>query len=221
MRFPMTDYTVEPVPAGTLQASPAGVQAFVEAKFGLSMHWGLYAIAGRGEWVYYTERIPFEVYRQRLALFNPTRFNAEEWADLLLESGQKFLVITAKHHDGFCLWDAAETEWKITNTAFKRDVLAELAPALHERGLGLHFYYSLVDWTHPAYRNDWPAYVAYYQGQLRELLTRFGNIGGILFDGYWPPWPWKATMSTNISTRAVHGIWQAPTTLSTPCSRTR
>ncbi len=186
MRWPKEQLPFEPVPAGTREATPAGVQAFVDAKFGLSMHWGLYALQGRGEWVYYNERIPWETYRQRLRAFNPTRFNAEEWADLLLESGQHFLLITAKHHDGFCLWDAATTDWKITNTPFKRDVLAELAVALRDRGLGLHFYYSLLDWTHPAYRTDWPAYIAYYQGQLRELLTRYGPIGGILFDGCWP-----------------------------------
>jgi alpha-L-fucosidase len=104
----------------------------------------------------------------------------------MLESGMKFLTITSKHHDGFCLWDTALTEWKITHTAYRRDVLAELAPALRDRGLKLHFYYSLLDWTHPAYRNDWPAYVAYYQGKLRELCTSFGEIGGFIFDGYWP-----------------------------------
>jgi len=180
------DYAFEDVSAVKLQASPAGVKAFIDARFGLSVHWGLYSINGRGEWVCFNERIPSDTYRQRLGLFNPVRFDAEEWADLMLEAGQKFLLITSKHHDGFCLWDTALTDWKITNTPFRRDVLAELAPALRERGIALHFYYSLVDWTHPAYRRDWAAYVAYYQGQLRELCTRFGKIGGILFDGYWP-----------------------------------
>jgi alpha-L-fucosidase len=178
-------YDVETVET-TTQATPEGLQAFVNARYGLSVHWGLYSINGRGEWVYFNERIPWETYRTRLGEFNPVRFNAEEWADLMLESGQKLLLITSKHHDGFCLWDSALTDWKITNTPFKRDVLAELAKALHDRGLKLHFYYSLLDWTRPEYRNDWPAYVAYYQGQLSELLTNYGEIGGILFDGYWP-----------------------------------
>lgn len=183
-----TDETgrVEDTRRAKLQASPEGVRAFLEARFGLSMHWGLYALAGRGEWVYYTERIPWETYRTRMARFNPQRFNAEEWADLMLESGQKFLLITSKHHDGFCLWDTQVGDFKVTNTAFRRDIIGELAPALRDRGLGLHFYYSLLDWTHPAYRHDWPAYVAYYQAQLRELLTQYGPIGGVLFDGYWP-----------------------------------
>jgi alpha-L-fucosidase len=178
-------YTVEEVKQAT-QATPAGLQAYTSARYGLSVHWGLYSLNGRGEWVYFVERIPWQVYRARLGEFNPTRFNAEEWADLMLESGQKIFTITTKHHDGFCLWDTALTDWKITNTPFKRDVIAELAKALRERGLSLHYYYSLLDWTHPAYRNDWPAYVAYYQGQLRELLTNYGEIGGVLFDGYWP-----------------------------------
>jgi alpha-L-fucosidase len=178
-------FTVERVgEAG--QASQKGVQAFVEAKFGLTAHWGLYSINGRGEWVYYAERIPYEIYHQRMQAFNPTLFNAEEWADLMVEAGVKFFVLTSKHHDGFCLWDSALTEFKVTNTAFKRDIISELAPRLRERGIKFHFYYSLVDWTHPAYRTDWAAYVAYYQQQLRELLTNYGEIGGIVFDGYWP-----------------------------------
>jgi len=179
-------YQVEDTSTAKLQATPAGVQAFMNARFGLSVHWGLYALQGRGEWVYYQERIPLAKYQERLKQFNPVRFDAEEWADLMLESGQQFLLITSKHHDGFCLWDTPSTDWQITNTAFKRDVLAELAPALAARGIALHFYYSVLDWTHPSYRNDWPAYVAYYQGHIRELCTNFGKIGGIIFDGYWP-----------------------------------
>jgi alpha-L-fucosidase len=178
--------TPEDTSHARLQASPAGLQAFQQADLILSMHWGLYSLNGRGEWVMYQEQIPWQIYRQRVPFFNPTRFNAEEWADLLLEAGCKGLVITSKHHDGFCLWDTALTGWKITNTAFRRDPLAELSLALRERGLRLYFYYSLLDWTHPAYKNDWPAYVAYYQGHLRELLTNYGPIGSIVFDGYWP-----------------------------------
>ncbi|MHB9033168.1 MAG: alpha-L-fucosidase [Anaerolineae bacterium] len=170
----------------TGQASERGVRTFTEARYGLTAHWGLYSINGRGEWVYFAERIPLAVYRQRLEAFNPYHFNAEEWADLMVEAGVRFFMLTSKHHDGFCLWDTALTDFKVTNSAFKRDIIGELAPKLAERGIKFHFYYSLVDWTHPAYRTDWPAYVAYYQGQLRELLTNYGEIGGVLFDGYWP-----------------------------------
>lgn len=170
-----------------LQVSQIGLERFCKAGFGMSVHWGLYSLShSGGEWIYYTDRIPFETYRQRMKKFNPVRFNAEEWADLMVEAGQKFLLITSKHHDGFCLWDSAHTDFKVSNTAFKRDILAELSTALRDRGISLHFYYSLVDWTHPAYRNDWGKYVEYYQNQLKELCTNFGDVGGILFDGYWP-----------------------------------
>ena len=197
-------YTVEDTSRCRLQASPEGVKAFLEDGFGLSAHWGLYSINGRGEWVYWTERIPFDVYRRRMEEFNPTWFNAEEWADLVLESGQKFLLLTSKHHDGFCLWDTALTDWKITNTPFGRDVIAELAQALRDRGLKLHFYYSILDWTHPAYKTDWPAYVAYYQGQVRELCTSFGEIGGVIFDGYWPRGEFKGD---EVEWSAPKGEW--------------
>jgi len=184
--FIKTEYEVEDTSHAKLEAFEQGVQAFVEAGFGLSVHWGLYSLLQGTEWIYFQQRLAYDDYRQLLGRFNPVRFNAAEWADLMLEAGQQFLLITSKHHDGFCLWDTQLTDFKVTNTAFRRDVLAELAEALHERGLALHFYYSLLDWTHPAYRNDWQAYVAYYQGQIRELCTQFGQVGGFLFDGYWP-----------------------------------
>ncbi len=178
---------LEDTHAARLQASAEGVKRFMDAQYGLSVHWGLYSLSHHGgEWIYYQDQIPFETYRQRVSQFNPVRFNADEWGDLMVEAGQKFLFITTKHHDGFCLWDSALTEFKITHTPFGRDVLAELAPALQARGIALHFYYSLVDWTHPAYRTDWAAYRAYYQGQIRELCTNYGEIGGFVFDGYWP-----------------------------------
>ena len=182
------DYTIEDSSAATLRVTPEGLKLFKESPLALSVHWGLYSVGTEhaNEWVYYTNKIPHDEYLKRMELFNPTRFCADEWADLMVEAGMKFLLITSKHHDGFCLWDTQYTDFKSTNTAFGRDILAELAEALHARGVGLHFYYSLVDWTHPAYREDWPAYVAYYQNQLRELLTNFGQIDGVLFDGHWP-----------------------------------
>jgi alpha-L-fucosidase len=183
----LTDYHVEDTSHAKLQVSEKGMKRFLKAGYGLSVHWGLYSLSTEdNEWIYYNNQIPFHKYKKRVDRFNPTRFSAEEWADLILECGQKFLVITSKHHDGFCLWDSALTDFKVTNTPFGRDILQELAGALHERNLGLHFYYSLVDWTHPAYRTDWEAYVAYYQGQIRELCTQYGPIGGFIFDGYWP-----------------------------------
>jgi alpha-L-fucosidase len=181
------EYHVEDTSSATREASAKGVSRFTQAGVGLSAHWGLYALSTESnEWIYFHNRIPLDVYKERMQRFNPTRFHAEEWADLMVEAKMQFLLITTKHHDGFCLWDTEHTDFKITNTTFKRDVLAELAEALRQRNISLHFYYSLVDWTHPAYRRDWPSYVSYYQNQIRELCTRFGPIGGFLFDGYWP-----------------------------------
>ena len=184
---PISEYTAEDTSAARLSASAEGVRRFSAARLGLQMHWGLYSLSSRGnEWVYFTERIPLREYRQRMMQFDPRRFHAEEWADLMLESGQRFLLITSKHHDGFCLWDSAQTDFTVTGTPFARDIIGELAPALAARDLDLHLYYSLVDWTHPAYRRDWDEYVAYYQEQIRELCTSYGDISGFLFDGYWP-----------------------------------
>ncbi|OGJ85902.1 MAG: hypothetical protein A2268_08245 [Candidatus Raymondbacteria bacterium RifOxyA12_full_50_37] len=175
--------------AAKLHASQTGVRKFVKDGFGLTAHWGLYSLGTSGnEWALFNERIPVKKYMERMNEFNPSRFNADEWADLLLEAGAKFFMITSKHHDGFCLWDSDLTDFKVTNSPFKRNILAELAKALNDRGIPLHFYYSLVDWTHSAYKlkKTWNEYIAYYQGQVRELCTRFGKIGGVLFDGYWP-----------------------------------
>ena len=202
--YSKTDYTVEDTSSAHLAASEAGVQRFVEARYGLSVHWGLYALLRGTEWVYYQQRVPWDDYRALMQHFDPDRFNASEWADLMLEAGHKFLVFTSKHHDGFCLWNTALTEFKVTNTTFGRDVIAELAAALHERELGLHFYYSLLDWTHPAYRADWESYVAYYQGQVQELCTQFGEIGGIIFDGYWPR---QGFEGEQIDWFEAHGAW--------------
>ena len=177
---------VEDTSSAKLQASEAGLKDFIERGYGLSMHWGLYSLLFGDEWVYYNQRVPFDEYRGLMARFDPTRFNADEWGDLMLESGQKFLLITTKHHDGFCLWDTKLTDFRSTNTAFGRDIIAELAEAMDRRGLALHFYYSLVDWTHPDYRNNWSEYIGYYQAQLRELMSNYGRIGGVIFDGYWP-----------------------------------
>jgi alpha-L-fucosidase len=200
------NYKVEDTSAARLEVSPKGAEQFKQAGIGLSAHWGLYSLSTSGtEWIYFNDRIPLQTYRERLNLFNPQRFSAEEWADLLVEAGMKFLLITSKHHDGFCLWDSSYTDFKVTNTPFKRDILAELAPAFRARNLGLHFYYSLVDWTHAAYRLDWPAYVNYYQNQLRELCTRFGPISGIIFDGYWPRNPLDADVMQEYF--AARGPW--------------
>jgi alpha-L-fucosidase len=182
-----TDYTVEDTGSAVLEADPKAVERFRNCRTALTAHFGLYALSTHGnEWIYFADKIPYNEYKKRMDYFELKKFNADEWADLLLETGMSFFMITAKHHDGFCLWDSRYTDFKITNTAFGRDLISELADALHKRNLGLHFYYSLVDWTCPAYRADWPSYVQYYQNQLKELCSNYGKIDGVLFDGYWP-----------------------------------
>ncbi|HBO90495.1 MAG TPA: alpha-L-fucosidase, partial [Acidobacteria bacterium] len=186
-------------------------------KFGLFIHWGIYSVLGAGEWVMeergpasYTGRpgIPASQYDRLAAQFNPTQFDAREWVALAKASGMKYITITSKHHDGFAMYDSSLTDWNIVDrTPYGRDVLAELAEACREEGLKLFFYYSQLDWRHEDYfprgrtgrqagrpeNGNWDNYIDFMNGQLRELLTNYGEIGGIWFDGMWDKWdaPWR------------------------------
>ena len=176
-----------------------------EAKFGMFVHWGLYAIPagiwkgayvpGIGEWIQQGARIPVKEYEQLAKRFNPTRFNAREWAQLAREAGMKWIVITAKHHDGFCMFDTELTDYNIVRaTPFKRDPLKELVQACEEEGLRLGFYYSQrLDWHHPdgmgnhwdyePAKQDFTKYLReYVEPQLGELLTNYGPVAVIWFD---------------------------------------
>jgi len=175
------------------------------AKFGMFIHWGLYAIPagvwngvcvpGIGEWIQQRARIPVREYEKLAERFNPVKFNAEEWVHVAKEAGMKWIVITSKHHDGFCMFDTRLTDYNIVKaTPFKRDPLKELAEACRKNGIGLGFYHSqTLDWHHPhGMGNDWdydPAdqdftkYLReYVEPQLRELLTNYGPISVIWFD---------------------------------------
>jgi alpha-L-fucosidase len=168
------------------QAPPAAVRRFLRGQAGLSVHWGLYALLGRGEWVMNLEKIPRREYERLQARFHPAGFNAREWVGLAQEAGLGALLVTAKHHDGFCLFDTATTDYRITNTPWGRDPLQELAAECRRHRVALHVYYSILDWHHPHYRERSAAYIRYYQAQVRELCTNYGPLGGVLFDGYWP-----------------------------------
>jgi alpha-L-fucosidase len=175
------------------QASCTGVRWFQEARFGMFIHWGLYALPARGEWILSTEKIPIPEYEKLARQFHPDRFDAEEWVRLAAEAGQKYMVITSRHHDGFSMYDTALSDYKITTTPFKRDPLRELADACARRtGVKLGFYVSLLDWHHPAYRfraetgASWSEYIEFLHGQVRELCTQFGEIACIWMDGDWP-----------------------------------
>lgn len=172
-----------------LIASNTAVKEFMSDGIGLSVHWGLYSILGRGEWVMHTEKIPAQEYKMLMKSFNPVSFNADEWIFLIKQAGIKAFMITSKHHDGFCMFDSKYTDFKITNTQFGRDPMKDLSKACDKYDVKLHFYYSLLDWYHPDYQTNWKRYVEYYQNQIKELCTNYGRLGGILFDGWWPRFP--------------------------------
>jgi alpha-L-fucosidase len=175
----------------------ARMQWWREARFGMFIHWGVYSVLGRGEWVMHSEKIPVAEYEKLVPQFNPVKFDAREWVQLAKDAGQKYIVITSKHHDGFCMFDSALTDYDIMSTPFGRDVLKELADECHRQGIRICWYHSILDWHHPDYlpRREWDdrppdeadydRYIDYMKGQLRELLTNYGDIGIIWFDGGW------------------------------------
>jgi alpha-L-fucosidase len=175
------------------QVSSKGLTWFQDAKFGMFIHWGLYSLIGRGEWVMHWEQIPVSEYDQLAPQFNPVDFKADEWVKLAADAGQKYMVITSRHHDGFSMYDTKLNDYKITNTPFQRDPLAELAEACAKNGqVKLGFYVSLLDWHHPAYRFReesglaWDDYLDFLHGQVRELCNNFGEVCAFWFDGDWP-----------------------------------
>jgi len=167
-----------------------------EAKFGMFIHWGLYAIPagewkgrpvpGIGEWIMNRAQIPVEEYEPLQKQFNPVKFNAAQWVGLARRAGMKYIVITSKHHDGFCLFDSKLTDYDIMGTPFRRDVLKELSEECGKQGVRLCFYHSIMDWHHPDAKGEkFPFYARHMRGQLRELLTNYGPIGVLWFDGEW------------------------------------
>jgi len=176
-----------------LQVSEAGLKWFQDARFGMFIHWGLYSILARQEWVMHIERIPVPEYEKLASQFNPTRFNADEWVSIAADAGQKYMVITSRHHDGFSMYDTQLSDYKVTRTPFGRDPLRELADACaRRRDIKLGFYSSLLDWHHPAYRFRetsglaWSDYLGFLHGQVRELCTNYGPVACLWFDGDWP-----------------------------------
>jgi len=174
---------------------------FRQDRFGMFIHWGIYAIPARGEWVRSQERLGIEDYEPYFNEFNPTCYNPKEWAKVAKEAGMKYAVMTAKHHDGFCLFDSKLTDYKVTNTPAKRDLLREYIEAFRDEGLKVGLYYSLLDWHHPDYpafgdghhpmrskeefegrQQDFGRYVEYLHGQVKELLTGYGKLDIMWFD---------------------------------------
>jgi alpha-L-fucosidase len=178
---------------------------FTQARFGMFIHWGLYSMPARHEWIRNWENITNEGYQKYFDYFNPDLYNPKEWARLAREAGMKYFVITTKHHEGFCLWDSKHTDYKATQTTCGKDLLRPLVEAFRAEGIRVGFYYSLIDWHHPEFpidkihpqRGDKEArekakhrdvrkYAAYMRDQVKELLTQFGKIDILWFDFSYP-----------------------------------
>lgn len=174
---------------------------FHEARYGMFIHWGAYSVAGRGEWVMNRERIPLDEYtRLYVDRFRAECFHPEEWVALAKDAGMKYMVLTTRHHDGFALWDTQTRDFNSLRLGPKRDLVREFVEAVRRGGLRVGLYYSVADWTHPdypqAFARDWPTgwpdearrrrFVQYYQAQLEELLTRYGKIDLLWYDGCVP-----------------------------------
>jgi alpha-L-fucosidase len=178
--------------------SPSRLAEFREQRFGLFVHWGLYALAGRHEWVKQRERLTDEEYQPYFDHFDPDLFDPDAWAEAAAGAGMRYLVLTTKHHDGFCLWDSAYTDYSVANTPYGKDLVGPIVEAFRSRGLGVGFYHSLIDWHHPHFPIDGlhPAYQegvsnadrnieiyqSYLHNQVEELLTRYGRIDTMWFD---------------------------------------
>jgi alpha-L-fucosidase len=194
-----------------------------QARFGMFIHWGLYAVPagewkgqkvpGIGEWIMERAQIPVSEYEQLAKQFNPVKFDAEQWVQIAKNAGMKYIVITSKHHDGFCLWDTKYTDYDVVDaTPFKRDILGELSEACRKNGIKLCFYHSIMDWHHPDAQapfypkyNDtsksnpnFDRYVEYYlKGELKELVQNYGPLGILWFDGEWVR-DWTREMGWNM-----------------------
>lgn len=176
------------------------IQWFKDAKFGMFVHWGLFSLLGDGEWVLNNRNIPFKNYRLLEKTFNPIDFDADKWVSMAKAGGMKYITLVTRHHDGFSLWDTKYSDFNIMHTPYKKDIVKQLADACHKQGIKIFFYYSLLDWGREDYsfttgrtghgtgrktQGKWEDYIQFMKNQLTELLTNYGEVGGIWFDGYW------------------------------------
>jgi len=211
-----------------IQARTERTEWFLDARFGMFIHWGLYAIPARGEWVRSVEKISKEDYQVFFDEFDPTDYKPAEWAKAAKNAGMQYAVLTAKHHDGFCLFDSKLTEYKATNTKAGRDLVREFLDAFRAEGIKVGLYYSLLDWHHddyPAYgdkihpmreneafrgkQHEFEKYVSYFHGQVKELCTNYGKIDIMWYDFSYDEYQgekWKATELVNMVRALQPGI---------------
>ena len=171
---------------------------YLDQRFGLFIHWGLYAIDAWHEQIQWRQNIPRKNYQELITRFNPANFDPDAWLDAAQDAGMQYLCFTTKHHDGFCLWNTHQTDFNVTNSPYRRDVLQILADACHRRAFPLCLYYSVVDWHHPNYPNqnrnhelpapepsdqpDLEKYLDFLKAQVHELCTQYGAIHGFFWD---------------------------------------
>ncbi len=188
-----------------IKKTPGDTSWFIQDRFGMFIHFGLYAMPARHEWIKLREKMTEEQYDVYFKNFNPDLFDAKEWAKTAKKAGMKYAVLTAKHHEGFCLFDSKYTDYKITNTPFGRDLVKEYADAFRAEGIKVGIYYSLIDWHHPQFPIDWlhprrddenreelnrgrdmKVYAEYMRNQVTELLSNYGKIDVLWFDYSYP-----------------------------------
>ena len=162
---------------------------FHEARFGLFIHWGPYAVLGQGEWAMFTQRIPVREYARLARRFTAKKFDADAWARMAVDAGMKYAVLTARHHDGFCLYDSKASDFTSVKIGAKRDLVAEYVAACRKAGLKVGLYYSLLDWRFPGnfepakFPESSRAMVEQAHAQMRELMTNYGKIDVVWYDG--------------------------------------
>ncbi len=173
---------------------------FQDNKFGMFIHWGASSVLGNGEWVMNNRNIQVNEYGRLINIFNPQNFDAKKWVAVAKAAGMKYITFITRHHDGFSNWDTKQSDWKITKTPYEKDALKQLAAECHKEGIQLFCYYSLLDWYRSDYqyetgktgkgtgrttKSNWDSYIRFMKAQLTELLTNYGEISGIWFDGHW------------------------------------
>ena len=193
-------------------------QEFADSKFGIFIHWGVCSVFGQGEWYLNRKQLDHSEYKKAADAFYPHRFDAKAWVAAIKDSGAKYITFVSRHHDGFSMWNSAYTDYDIIDaTPYKRDIIKELARECHKQGIRLHFYYSHIDWSRDDYplptvttgyrkrkvsgkdhyEGGWDNYYKFMNNQLTELLTKYGKIGAIWFDGHWDhikdtePFDWR------------------------------
>ena len=194
--------TGAPLRAENYKPTPENIQSrrqFSEDRFGIFIHWGIYSTFAQGEWYLQDGPLRREEYAKAANAFYPHDFDAKAWAKVFKKAGARYITFTTRHHDGFSMWNTRQSDYNIMHTPYGKDVVAQLAEACRENNLALHLYYSHIDWMRDDYpmgrtgcrvgkdtaKADWPHYFAFMNRQLTELLTNYGPVRAIWFDGWW------------------------------------